>query len=354
MVRRNKSQVVAPVEQSEDEHKTVSKAAYVAGVVTNKAAKEALTPEERKAQKKRLKHLAQIKKAENKRKKKKHLFKKSEQLPVDTYSGSQVLRNDRCAQDVLGYDLLFEEGIVRVQEGAYTRVLEFDDTSFQAARDDEQNEIFDSWRELLSSYDDTTHLQIKILCRVVDKVEFLEQTSLKAVEGDNKGNLFRDEINQIIEQKLKETKQNVVRKRLLLITVEAPTKDDALPLLVREVDKAQQQFRNMGVTSHVLSGDELLQTINTITNPDDTRNVVSFDDLKTTNNTTNKKAAFQLGYTTKDLIAPANIKIIDNKHVAWSNKVGQSLYIQKWANSIRTNMLSDLAELPINQLSRLI
>lgn len=337
-------------ELAEKAKKHGGQAAYVLSRVTGKAEREALTPEERKIQKQRLKHLRKIKKEEHKRENAKKLFRKVKKLPTESYPGTLVLRNDRCAQEVLGYELLYEDGTIRLQAGAYSRVLEFDDTSFQAGRDEEQSNIFDQWHDLLASYDNTTHLQIKIVCRVVEKKSFQERTYLKAIPDDEAGNKFRREINQIIEAKLDETQQNVVRNRLLVITVEAPTKKEATPVLAREVDKAIRQFKNMGVDSYVMSGNELLRFINTITNPEDSRDMVSFDDLKVTTSTRHKKAAYQFGYSTKDLIAPESFELIDDRHIGWSGQVGQALYIQKWANSIRTNLLSELAELPINQI----
>ncbi|MFR3091614.1 MAG: hypothetical protein ACLTMP_07770, partial [Eggerthella lenta] len=87
--------------------------------------------------------------------------------------------------------------------------MEFQDASFQAARESEQREIYENWSELLNTFDNTVHLQVKILCRVIDRDAFREDTFLPPVEGDYAGNRFRRDINQIIESKVAETQQNV-------------------------------------------------------------------------------------------------------------------------------------------------
>lgn len=308
---------------------------------------QALTKEERKAQKLRDQRAKERKKAERQRKilAAKNKIKK---LPTESYPGTLVLRNDKSAQDALGYELLFEDGTIKIQDGAYSRVMEFEDASFQAAREAEQAEIYEQWSELLNSYDDKVHLQVKIICRVVDKETFRQDTYLEEVDGDLRGNKFRKEINSIIEAKVAETQQNVVRTRLFIITVEAKTKEKATPLLAREMEKATRHLKTMGVDTKELNGNELLSFINSITNPRDPRGFVSFKDLKALDE--GGVPAFQFGYTTKDLIAPADFTRVDNTHVSWNGNYGQSLYVQKWANSVRTDLVSDLAELPINQI----
>ena len=226
-------------------------------------------------------------------------------LPTEDYPGTLVLRADKCTQDALGYELLCEDGTVKLQQGVYSRVVEFQDASFQAARESEQREIYENWSELLNTFDNTVHLQVKILCRVIDRDAFREDTFLPPVEGDYAGNRFRRDINQIIESKVAETQQNVERRRLFIVTVEAPTREQASPLLARATEQVMRSLKNMGVNSEEIRGNELLRIIDSITNPRDPRGFVSFDDLKVTDE--HGVSAIQLGYTTKDLVAPADI-----------------------------------------------
>ena len=269
-------------------------------------------------------------------------------LPTEDYPGTLVLRADKCTQDALGYELLCEDGTIKLQQGVYSRVVEFQDASFQAARESEQREIYENWSELLNTFDNTVHLQVKILCRVIDRDAFREDAFLPPVEGDYAGNRFRRDINQIIESKVAETQQNVERRRLFIVTVEAPTREQASPQLARATEQVMRSLKNMGISSEEVRGNELLRIIDSITNPHDPRGFVSFDDLKVIDE--HGTSAIQLGYTTKDLVAPADLTKIDDTHISWNGFVGQALYLQKWAGSVRSDMVSSLAELPINQV----
>lgn len=270
-------------------------------------------------------------------------------LPCADYPGTLVLRDDKCSQDALGYEMLHEDGTIRVEEGLYSRVIEFQDANFQAARKEEQDEIYEMFSELYGVFDDSVHVQTKLLCRTVDEDAFKKDMFLPMEEGDDAGNRLRREINSIIEGKVAETQQNVSRTRLLVLSVEQPTLAKAVPQLARRCEEAARQLKNMGVSSHVLNGNELLAVINSITNPHDARDhQPSFADLRVAD--PRGRSALSFGYSTKDLVAPPDITRIDSTHLSWGGTVGQALYVQKWAGSVRGDMLSSLAELPINQM----
>lgn len=273
---------------------------------------------------------------------------KLHRLPTESYPGTLVLRADKSTQDALGYDLLFEDGTIKLSDGVYSRVVEFEDASFQAARESEQREIYAAWSELLNTFDESVHLQVKIVCQVIDREAFRNDVFLKPVEGDDNGNRFRREINRIIESKVAETQQNVQRRRLFVVSVEQPTREAATPTLARAAEQVIRQLKNLGVSARELSGNALLEIIDSITNPQDARGSVTFDDLKVRNG--RGIPAAQLGYTTKDLVAPASITRVDDTHIKWGDAYGQALYLQKWATSVRSDMISSLAELPINQV----
>ena len=298
-----------------------------------------------KAKRKASKEAAKATKARGRREKRGIRLKK---LPTSKYPGTLVLRDSKCSQDALGYDLICEDGTVKVDEGVYSRVVLFDDASFQAARDEDQRELYEQWSTLLSTFDDSVKIQVKIISKVVDKVAFRAETFLEPVAGDDSGNRLRREINDIIDRKVAETSQNVRRTRLFVITVEAASREKAVPPLARYSESVIRQFKSMGVSAKELDGNEILAIADGITNPADPRGSVTFDDLKCTDE--KGRSAIQLGYTTKDLIAPPDFRRIDDNHVAWDGCIGQGLYVQKWAGSIRSDMLSSLAELPINQV----
>lgn len=292
--------------------------------------------------------LKRAKSAERARRRREGTFVPRKLLPTESYPGPLVLRGKRSAQDALGYEGLHEDGVIRVQEGTYSRVVEFEDLNFVNASDERRERIFSQWRSTWNGIDPSTKVQLKILCRRVDRREFLEDMSFKPVPGDPVRNSFRAEINRIIEGKVSDTRQNVERRRLLVLTVEQPDRESATAPLADAVAAAIRSLRGLGAKrAHALDGNELLEVINSITNPSDGRGAVSFDDLRCRD--ARGRTAALLGYTTRDLVAPTDVSRPDPAHISWGDQFGQALYIQKWGNTVKADMLATLAQLSVNQ-----
>ena len=278
------------------------------------------------------------------------LGRRREELDSASYPGTATIRARRCAQEALGYDALHEDGLVRVCPGTYSRVVEFDDINFQSANQETQDWVFDRWRAVLNGLDPSVKVQVKLMCRVVGRQEFLDSMLMRPVEGDEVGNSLRHELNRIVEKKVSETRQNVERRRLAVLTVEGQEgPEEASVALAQAIEPFVRNLRGMGVRRvRQLDGDGVLAAIDSVTNPDDPRGLVSFDDLKATD--AHGRPAYQLGYTTLDLVAPDDVMRPDAAHIQWGDCHGCAMFVEKWANTIRSNMLSSLAELPINQV----
>lgn len=270
-------------------------------------------------------------------------------MPAESFPGALVLRNTRSSQDALGYEKLFEDGLILVEEGVWSRAIEFDDINFQTARDDTQHQTFERWRAMWNQIDPGIKVQLKIVCHVVDRERFVSEMTLPMVEGDDIGNPFRRELNSIIERQVTATRQNVERRRLLVLTCHADDAAEATATIAHAIESVTRALMGMGVTgTHVLSGDELLDLIDSLTNPEDERGQACFDQLRSRD--ARGRTAVELGYTTRDLVAPPDVTRPDPRHISWGNCHGQALYVSAWGNTCRTNMLSALAELPVTQV----
>lgn len=307
-----------------------------------------LSRSDRRRAKAALKHAKRSERARAKRAKAAH--GRGGRLRSDSYPGPLVLRDSRSAQDALGYELLYEDGTILVEEGTYSRVVRFSDINFLSARPEEQERAFEQWRAAWNEVDPTVKAQVKIVCRVVDKERFLGEMLLPPVEGDDVGNPFREELDSIIERRVAMTRQNVERSSYIVFTVrDQESRADAEMALAHTIESATRNLLGMGVeTVSVLDGDELLALVDSITNPSDDRGEVTFDALRARDR--KGRSATLLGYTTKDLVAPTDVSRPDPTHVTWGDCYGQALYVQTWGNSVRGDILATLSELPVNQV----
>ena len=250
-----------------------------------------------------------------------------------------ITRKPKSACDALGYEKMYSNGTCLVEEGVYSRLVEFDDANFQAARQSDQDDFFNRYAALLDSFDTDVRMQVILLMHVIDGEQFRDEMYMPLVDGDEQGNVFRREINDMIESRINETRQNIRRRRFLVLTVTAPTMAKAEPPLARACEIAIAQLKMLDVASRVLNGASRLEIMNCITNPKDGAKKIDYREL-----------AALPGLTTHDLVAPSHFSRDADPSTAcsWGDVHGQALYMQKWSTTIRAEMLSKIAELPIN------
>lgn len=253
--------------------------------------------------------------------------------------GNAITRADKSAAAVLGYEKMFANGTCRVEKGVYSRAIEFDDANFQAAKQSDQEDFFNKYAAMLNAFDYEVRMQVLLLMHVIDEKQFRCEMYMQPVEGDEVGNVFRREINDIIDSRISETRQNIRRRRFLVLTVSAVSKEKAEPVLARACETALDQLKLLDVQANVLNGVQRLEIINTITNPSDRQGSISYKDL-----------GALPGLTTHDLVAPSDFcrDADPSRSCSWGGVYGRSLYMQRWSTSVRAEMLSKIAELPLN------
>ena len=253
--------------------------------------------------------------------------------------GPVIVRAPKSSVEALGYQKMFFNGTCLVEEGVYSRCVEFDDANFQSARQSDQDDFFNKYCSLLNSFDEAVHMQVLLLMHVIDAEQFRDEMYMPLVEDDSEGNVFRREINDIIDSRIAETKQNIRRRRFIVLTVSAPTKEKAEPVLARACETAIDQLKLLDVSARVLTGTERLEVIDAVTNPHDKARSISYKDLTALP-----------GLTTLDLVAPPDFArdAYPSKSCSWGGVQGCALYMQKWSTTTHSDMLSKIAELPLN------
>lgn len=252
---------------------------------------------------------------------------------------SSIKQAEKSSVDALGYEKMFANGTCLVEEGVYSRCIEFDDANFQAAKQSDQEDFFNKYASMLNAFDSEIRMQVLLLMHVIDEEQFRSEMYMKMVDGDETGNVYRREINDIIDSRINETRQNIRRRRFLILTINAATKEKADPILARACETALDQLKLLDVSASVLDGRERLEIIDAICHPHDRRGSISYKDLTALP-----------GLTTRDLVAPSDFTrdADPSKACSWGDCYGKALYMQKWSNTVRADMLSKIAELPLN------
>lgn len=137
----------------------------------------------------------------------------------------------RNVQTLLRYEKIFESGICEVVPNYYSKSIQFSDINYQIASQEDQLVIFNKYCELLNSCDDTVHLTITILKKRIE----IEKESEKLFY-EKKGeplDSYREEINQMLLQKINEGENHFTKENYLTFSVQANHLEHANQILGR-------------------------------------------------------------------------------------------------------------------------
>lgn len=168
--------------------------------------------------------------------------------------------------DLLGFKYMYKNGICEIVDGLFTQTLAFEDISYQSSSEEDQIKIHEQMSALLDYYTEDCALQYSVSNIALRKDQLGHQAFFDVKDESLKP--LAQTYNDILNQKVLEGVSNMYRTRLLTIATQAESIDEATRKLARLMSYAKQQLKNLGSSTHVLSGVEYLQEISHITRPE--------------------------------------------------------------------------------------
>ena len=107
-----------------------------------------------------------------------------------------------------------DDGIIETSQGIFTKSYYLSDINYQIAKQEEQEDMFLKYGELLNSFDSNIKIQICINNKNINQDEFKEETLLSE-QRDNL-DIYRREYNDMLLKKISEGKNKTKREKYLL------------------------------------------------------------------------------------------------------------------------------------------
>ena len=143
----------------------------------------------------------------------------------------QAKRLPTTIQDSIPYSYVYENGIIETLPGHFTKSYKLKDINFQSASNDDQENLFVAYNDFLNSFGSEIMLQVVIFNRDIDKNEFTRSVLINP-HGDGFDD-YRNEMNEMLLQKLEEGHNNIIREKYLVISTKAEGIDAAIKLFQR-------------------------------------------------------------------------------------------------------------------------
>lgn len=281
---------------------------------------------------------------------KKSKGKKGSSQPAKKTPGAKI---PQTVQDSIPYLRVYENGIIETDKGVYSKSYPLGDVNFQIASQEEQEEIFLAYSDLLNTFGADVKIQITINNRNIDQEEFANNTLLKARKDTL--NEYREEYNEMLRVKMAEGHNNMRREKYITISITAETIEDAIAQFARFDGEISNSLKKIiQIETHPMTMEDrlgILHDIYNISTPEplikkamiEKHEVESF----------NFEHMIAQGLTTKDIIGPASFEVKPD-HIRLGETYARVLFLDNLPTFLSTNILPDLTDVSCNMLVSVI
>ncbi len=248
----------------------------------------------------------------------------------------------RTTQSSIRYVECYKNGVIQTDPGFFSKMFEFDDVSFKTKSDVEQEEMFVAYERFLNSLAAGEDFYFSIVNLKGDKKTDIE-TVIPQAKGDEYDPL-RKEMASVIRDKIKTSRNDIVTKKYLTVSICG----DEIDKVMRRFDEITGELENnfkkcTQEPIRTVSLEARLELLSLIMNGRDNISYWFEHQLDGSVKIDWNQVSRQ-GLTTKDLISPELLKYKASSFQIGENRYGEVMYMDKIANWMNTNFLSELSE----------
>lgn len=262
---------------------------------------------------------------------------------------SKVLKVPRSVQETIPYYRVYKNGIIETEPGKFSKTYPLEDVNFSIANQQDQENIFCAYGDLLNTWGADVKIQITINNRNIDQEQFAEKTLLR-MKKDNL-NEYREEYNEMLLQKMSEGRNNMRKEKYVTLTIEEQDIEAAINTFSRLDGELSARIKKINNFETVpMTTLERLSVLHDIYNIGeestfyrkaqiDGKDVKSYD----------FDAMVKMGLTTKDLIGPDGFEFAPS-YFKSGNNYGRVLFLDNLPTLLSTDILNDITNVSCNMV----
>lgn len=262
----------------------------------------------------------------------------------------QTINIPNSIAESIPYEQVYENGIIEVRTGVFSKSYQIEDVNFKTANQDKQYTIAQQYGEFLGSFDTGISVEVTLYNRTVSIEQFQSEVLLD-MKSDNL-NEYRSEYNEMLLEKMTGAKNNLQVSKIITVTTPATDIVDAIEKFA-QIDRIVSE-RMSHMTQHdapPLSTIERLEILNSIYNQDSNIPLYRKQSVQgeTAESFSLENCANQ-GITTKDVIAPSEL-VFNPNYIVVGDLIARTYYISNYPTWIKGTLLTDFASISTNALT---
>ena len=257
----------------------------------------------------------------------------------------------KTVQGSIPYLGVYENGIFQNDAGVFSKVYKIPDMNFLIEDTERQKEIFGNFMELLSSFGPEVHIQQVIFNKTIKPAELEEKVLMKT--QNDKLNEYREEMNDMLIDKMSKTKNNIIHEKYFVLSIEAEDIMEARASFERLDKEILAGFNRVAKADAIpLTLIERLSLMYDIYNMDVTVPFYRRVRMKKDNvmESFNIRHIQKMGLTSKDVIGPSAMTF-ERDHMIIGTTYARAMSITNLPTFLRGDILTELSNMPFNMLT---
>lgn len=168
--------------------------------------------------------------------------------------------------DTIPFDQIYPDGLCRIGNNFYSRMVQFYDINYQLAQNDEKQHIFGEYCQFLNYFDETIHFQFCFINQRVDMEEYKKVITIP--EQDDEFNVVRREYATYLRNQLEKGNNGIVKSKYLIFGIEARDRKQAVSRLAKIESDVINKFKLLGCKCVPVNGLERLRIMHDYLNQD--------------------------------------------------------------------------------------
>lgn len=245
-----------------------------------------------------------------------------------------------------------EEGMFETSQGVFTKTYLIEDIDEKNVKNYNPKVVENAFAKLLNGLPDGMSMQFTIHNKLVQQETFLKKI-VQVPDKEEKVNNWINEYNKTVADNSTIGHNNVKKNKYFTISVNADTAEDAAEMFKNVDQKIRAMFSNIcEISVGGLSAVSRMKVLYSMFNPK-SNDFGKNADLRGDGNF-NLADMKKLALTTKDVVAPQDLKIEKNYMVLNGDTYVRSLFITSLPTNISQNLFSDITNVSSNMIFSVI
>lgn len=247
----------------------------------------------------------------------------------------------RNVSENIFYQNLYENGLMRVDDTTFSKMVSFSDINYQIADSEMQLSIFNDYCSFLNRFDPNTQVQLLLRTRRFNEAEFNSSLLIPDKEMIDFPKKYVNEFNKMLRSKALESSTSMIREKYITFSINAENEHEAIKQLNRIEDDVKLSLNRLGCVTHTLNGKERLRIFHEFFRPNERTFNFDYSYLVRDNR------------TTKDYIYPSLLDYNFNRkgrYYMTDDYYGCTMNISNLPPDLTDEFISQLSELEFNQI----